>query len=108
MTYYHELDLSKFGYREMKELATLLTCCTSITKPFPRFTVIDKVGFNMNSGNVFLIDEDSNVVMMNGNSIEEFISCPNCGHEDFYGQFERLEDIGHHDQILCPHCQEII
>jgi hypothetical protein len=38
---------------------------------------------NTHSGNVFLTDEDCNVLMMNGNKLEGFYSTPYEGHEGF-------------------------
>lgn len=36
---------------------------------------------NNYSGCVFLTDEDFNLAMMNGNALEQFHSCPECGAE---------------------------
>lgn len=38
---------------------------------------------NSYSGYVFLTDEDFSVAMMNGNTLEQFHSCPECGAEGF-------------------------
>jgi hypothetical protein len=38
---------------------------------------------NMISGNVFLTNSDYQVAMMNGDKLESWYSCPNCGHEGF-------------------------
>ena len=39
------------------------------------------------SGCVFLVDEDYNVAMMNGDDLEDFITCPNCGEEGLATDF---------------------
>ncbi len=48
-----------------------------------------KLGFNMDSGNVFLYDDEGNCAMMNGDKLEPWYSCPYCGHEGF------KEDMAH-------------
>ena len=47
-----------------------------------------KLWMNRNSGNVFLCDEDFNTAMMNGDTLEDWINCPNCGHENFLTEFK--------------------
>ncbi len=41
------------------------------------------VMMNRNSGNVFLIDSEYNVGMMNGDKLEQWHYCGDCGHEGF-------------------------
>ena len=92
-------DLSSFGYRELDMAGDLLkTYKQTSTSTNVKWKGIDKtrffgegvsVEFNPNSGNVFLVDEDYNVALMNGDNLEDFFSCPICGHEGF------LEDMGH-------------
>jgi len=82
-------DLSKFGYREL-DLAGDLLKALKTDKDKTRFLgegIV--VEFNPNSGNVFLVDSDYNVAMMNGDNLEDFFTCPYCGHEGF------LEDMKH-------------
>lgn len=77
-------DLSQFGYRELEESAKLLTAYTSREHDkTERLTDGIAIEFNPNSGNVFLVDEDFNVAMMNGDDLEDFYSCPECGNEGF-------------------------
>ena len=52
-----------------------------------------KFAFNRNSGNVFLVNEDSQVAMMNGDTLESFYSSPYEGREGF---FEELRDEYEH------------
>lgn len=42
-----------------------------------------KFAFNSNSGNVFLVNDDYQVCMMNGDVLEEFYTSPYEGHEGF-------------------------
>lgn len=79
-------DLSKFGYREKDIAADLLKAYASGQGEFLSDGVT--VEFNPNSGNVFLVDEDYNVGMMNGDKLEQFFSCSDCGAEGFKGDFE--------------------
>jgi hypothetical protein len=77
-------DLSKFGMREIKELKDILTAW--VNNGLPHDFNHDGVHpmFNMNSGNVFLTNEDYQVAMMSGGELESFYSCPECGHEGFF------------------------
>jgi hypothetical protein len=82
----HEItttDLSKFGWRERRIAAELLTA--SCDYGFPDDFADDEVQIMMNtqSGNVFLTNADFQVAMMNGDKLESFYSCPECGHEGF-------------------------
>lgn len=52
--------------------------------------------FNRNSGNVFLTNSEFQVCMMNGDKLESWYNCFNCGHEGF------IEDC----QINDCGCQE--
>lgn len=74
-------DLTRFGFRELKMAAGLLT---AYCETLPEF-LTDGVELMMNthSGCVFLTDEDFNVAMMNGDRLEQWHSCPECGAEGF-------------------------
>ena len=74
-------DLSEFGFRELRMAATLLTAYCD--NPPDYLTDGVQVMFNAHSGCVFLTDEDYNVAMMNGDTLEPFFSCPECGGEGF-------------------------
>lgn len=98
-------DLSRFGWRERRMAATLLTA--SCDGGFPDGFNDDEVTvmMNTNSGNVFLTNSDYQVAMMNGDKLESFYSCPQCGHEGFADEMEHdgnaecaryLLDIGVH------------
>lgn len=74
-------DLKNFGFRELKMAAELLQAYCENPPEF----MSDGVHLMMNthSGYVFLTDEDFNVAMMNGDKLEQFLSCPECGAEGF-------------------------
>lgn len=77
-------DLSEFGNRELKESARLLNALCDEDKNKTEYLSKNvKLEFNPNSGNVFLVDEDYNTAMMNGDKLEDWFNCPNCGHEGF-------------------------
>jgi hypothetical protein len=84
-------DLSKFGLREIGFAAELLTRYASGPKSWASDQ--DEMGdgvaveFNPNSGNVFLVDEDYGVAMLNDNGkLENWVDCSNCGAEGFRGE----------------------
>jgi hypothetical protein len=81
-------DISKFGWRERRMAAELLTA--SCDNGFPDDFNDDEVTIMMNdqSGNVFLTNSDFQVAMMNGDKLESFYSCPECGHEGFKDEME--------------------
>jgi len=86
-------DLSQFGYREMEIAADLLHAYCQTSPDFLSENV--KVEFNPNSGAVFLVDEEFNVGMMNGENLEQWLNCPECGTEGF------LEDMIEEGQDCC-------
>lgn len=84
-------DLTRFGWRELEEAGRLLTAFTGpADNNFLGSGV--QLWFNTHSGNVFLCDEDYNVGMMNGDKLEQFFSCPVCGHEGFLEEMDHLQD----------------
>ncbi len=78
MTAYTE-NLGDFGIRERAMLAKLLTCENQWPDAFYLKGV--KGVANMNSGYVFLVNDDHQCLMMNGDSPELFHSTPYEGHE---------------------------
>ena len=81
-------NLADFGQVEREEASILLRTLGNVndeTKHFGNSGVA--VEFNPMSGNVFLVDEDYNVAMMNGHQLEDFYSCPNCGGEGLQTDF---------------------
>ena len=95
MTDIYEADFSEWGYREISMATELLNkYLESDFKPLDGL----KVGFNSSSAYVFLEDEDYNTFMMNGDKLEQFFSCPECGHEGFREDFKNQE---------CEECKNI-
>lgn len=74
-------DLSQFGFRELKMAAELLIAYCA--NPPSQLGDGIHVCMNTSSGNVFLSDEEFNVAMLNGDKIEMFWACPECGREGF-------------------------
>lgn len=96
-------DLAQFGWREKKMAAELLeAACNGLPNDFEDNEVT--IMMNTSSGNVFLTNSEFQVAMMNGDSLESFYSCPECGHEGFLDEMEHnldskdcqayLKDIG--------------
>ena len=88
------LDLSNFGYRELGMLAELLDKYSDrpTSEKYGNFDKLTTAGFNPNSGCVWLQDEDYHCLMLNGDTLEEFVSCSYCGAEGFTTEIEIDED----------------
>lgn len=93
-------DSSKFGYREWEILRDILNAMLEHGLPadFEREGMIPM--FNKNSGNVFLTNDDCQVAMMNGENLESFYSCPECGYEGFMTDMEAT-DAGYGAKQCC-------
>ena len=89
-------DLSKFGTRELIEVRDLLDAM--LTQGLPTDFGNEGVHpmFNMNSGCVFLTNDDYDVCMLNGDKLESFYTSPYAGIEGFFDelvpQFEDMEE----------------
>lgn len=58
-----------------------------------------KFAFNRSSGNVFLVNDDYGVAMMNGDKLESFYSSPYEGREGFFADLrDEYEDMHREDQ----------
>lgn len=77
-------DLSKFGGRERHMAGKLLSA--NLPDGFDNSGV--RVAMNMGSGYVFLVNEDFQVAMMNGNEMEIWHTTPYSGHEGFAEELE--------------------
>ena len=53
------------------------------------------IAMNTHSGYVFITNSEYQVAMLNGDILESFYSCPECGHEGF------LEDMEHNGGRGC-------
>ena len=80
-------DFSEFGHRERQEAATLLKLYGTNEDDSSLGEKIS-VEFNPSSGNVFLVDEDYSVAMELDGKLVDWVSCPNCGHEDYAPYFK--------------------
>lgn len=92
-------DFSKFGFRERQMAEELLKA--SREQGFPKDFNQDGLNIMMNfsSGNVFFVNEDYQVCMMNGNELESFYNCPECGNEGFKEDFNKKSN--------CKECRKI-
>lgn len=92
-------DLSEFGFRELNEAGKLLT---AIKNGLPDDFYDDgiKVGFNKNSGYVFLTNSDYQVAMLDDDEkLYSFYSTPYEGREGSYEELiEEYDDMHPEDQ----------
>lgn len=90
MEYYTE-DLGKFGHRERELLVSLLDEWNK--NGLPDGFDYDNVrpAFNMNSGNVFLVNDSYQVAMMNEDTLEIWHSLPFSGQEGFIDDLTDLD-----------------
>lgn len=93
-------DLLDFGYRELDMAGDLLKAFKTVNDDTTYLGSNITIEFNPNSGCVFLVDEDYNVAMMNGHNLEDWFSCPICGHEGF------KEDMKHNENNA--ECQDYL
>lgn len=93
-------DLSKYGFRELKMLELTLKAMREqgLPEDFDNNGLVPML--NTDSGNVFLTNSDYQVAMLNGDKLESFYSCPQCGHEGF------KEDMEHNEED--KDCQEYL
>ena len=76
-------NLADFGYREIKELNRIFTAW--LDKGLPDGFDLEQVrpAFNMNSGYVFLVNQELQTAMMNGDTLELWHILPYSGNEGF-------------------------
>lgn len=74
-------DLAEFGSRERWLLVELLTAWDKQGLPKDFYDDDVRAMMNHNSRNVFLTNSEYQVAMMNGDKLEMWYSCSNCGHE---------------------------
>lgn len=92
-------NLADFGSRERAMLVDLLNAWREqgLPEEFCEDEVVPMM--NRNSGCVFLTNSEYQVAMMNGDDLEMFYSCLNCGHEGFREDCQ-LNDEGCNE--CCP------
>lgn len=93
-------DLSDFGFHDREELIQLLRAWHSQGLPQDFHEEEVRPMMNRNSGNVFLTNSEYQVAMMNGDKLEMWHYCGNCGHEGFQEDCQ-LNDEG------CNECNEV-
>jgi hypothetical protein len=90
-------NLAEFGNRELKIAAKLLTAYADGNFECPYFMNDGvQVMMNTNSGNVFLTNDDCQVLMMNGNILQGYYSSPYEGHEGFIDELIDMWDEDWH------------
>lgn len=94
-------DLSRLGYREIAQLAELLKVYADNGSDFLDSGVHWE--YNPNSDNLFLVDEDYNVGIINPETgkLEQWLNCSNCGREGFASEFKL------NDEQECPECEKV-
>ena len=76
-------DLADFGSRERWMLKEILEAWDNQGLPDGFYDEEVRPMMNRNSGCVFLTNSDYQACMMNGDKLELWQSCSNCGHEGF-------------------------
>jgi hypothetical protein len=91
--------LEMFGYRERKMAEELLHEWNENGLPEGFDSDGVTIMMNQNSGYVFLTNSNYEVAMMNGDKLEIWYNCPECGYEGFKEDFEDTD---------CEGCREIL
>lgn len=93
-------DIAQFGSRERLMLISLLTAWEDQGLPSDFSPYGVKPMMNKHSGHVFLINDDYETAMMNGDKLETWYYCGNCGNDGFH------EDCTLDDDGKCNGCNE--
>ena len=97
-------QFNDFGYKELREASDLLRlyslgAVSRLASDYFSGPYGISVGFNNMSGNVFLVDEDFNVLMNTGGQLDLFITTPYSGEEGFYDDLmEMYNELDPEDQ----------
>ena len=91
---------------ELLQALTTPSSCQNIDRRYMDGLTIN---MNVNSGYVFLSDDDYNTYMMNGDQLGQFLCSPYDGHEGFYDELkDKYNDMHIDDQEwLRDHAQEL-
>jgi len=92
-------NLADFAYREIKMARDLLDAWVNngLPEDFEQNGVT--VMMNMNSGNVFLTNDEFQVAMLNGDELESFYTSPYEGREGFFDDLlDEYEDMHKEDK----------
>ena len=90
-------QFNDFGYKELSEAGDLLRlyslgAISKLASDYFSGPYGISIGFNNMSGNVFLVDEDFNVLMDTGGQLDLFITTPYSGEEGFYDDLMDIYD----------------
>lgn len=99
-------DLSRFGRRELDMAVNLLSKYAELSSYSDLLGSNVKVMFDADNGNVFLADDDLNIAKFNGESLERWYMCPNCGDNGFTDEFKHID--GDYDNLYCYCCSAVI
>lgn len=83
-------ELEKLGVREIEQLAEMLKLYANGDWQSASDELQDGIKWEYNpiSDNLFLVDEDFNVAMVNDNGkLENWLTCSNCGKEAFRSEY---------------------
>lgn len=92
-------NLADFGFREIKMARDLLDAWVNngLPEDFDNSGVV--LMMNRNSGNVFLTNEEFEVAMLNGDTLESFYNSPYEGREGFFDDLlTEYEDMHEEDK----------
>jgi hypothetical protein len=103
--YMNTQDLSKLGYREIGQLADILKLYSENPNDCGLSYGV-KWEYNPDSDNLFLVDDDFNVAMVNDDTgkLERWHTCGNCGLEGFRTNIKFHEK----DSDLICQCGDLI
>jgi hypothetical protein len=96
-------NLADFGHRERVLLQGILSAWNDKGLPEGFYSEGVHPMFNRNSGCVFLTNDEYQAAMMNGDVLEIWHNCPNCGHEGFSEDFFEERNGGPN---VCSSCGE--
>jgi hypothetical protein len=94
-----ETDLNKFGARELKMASRLLEEYANGNCPEDFEQEGIYIAVNEESGNVFLVNDNLQIAMINVDKLETFYICCECGKEGFAN-----EGFTSKDKELCDTC----
>lgn len=98
-------DFSEFGSRELHMAAELLTTYDQMRRhgklPEEWYDKGVHIAFNTHSGFVFMSNSDYQSMLMNGDKLEMWYNCSECGEEGFKEDIDWNEDEYH-----CGNCRK--